>query len=216
MVWADNPIHGPKLVVIPLRTSGPPHTKAIIHNTKTLHKMKAIQWHPQAIFGSVIMSRRHVECGTTEDSDFGTIEVLSIPEQEKQLVVSFKDGGKQHEYVEFDGMIYARMQDVPLISRKDSEALVKLQGRMTPKMAVGIALKVRSSMVNTFHDPGKYKMLLIGRVLYKHFGKPADLVVNTCGNLSFSYWLSVDIEWNNPNKSSYPCHKSSFEAVVRD
>lgn len=206
VVWADNPIHGQKVPNVGARKA--------IH--KVNKKMKAIQWNPRAIFGSVVMSRRHVEIGTIEDTDFGSVELIAIPEAEKQLIVSFKDGDKQHEFVELDGMVYERMHEIHRLSRADSEALLKTQGRMSEKVASGIALKVRNSMANTFLDPGKVIMLLVGKVLYRQFGKPSKLVVNTCGNLSFSYWLSVDIEWDNPNKQSYPCHKSSFEAVVKD
>lgn len=178
--------------------------------------MKTIKWHDKAIFKSVVMSRRHVEIGTCEDSDYGTVELICLPEDEKELIVSFKDGDKKHEFIEFGGMVYAMMNEVPRISRADSESLMATQGRMKAKTAIGIALRIRNSMANSFTHPGNETLLLVGKTLYRKFGTHDKLVVNTCGNLMFSYWLSVNIEYDNPNKQSYPCHKSSFERVVKE
>lgn len=172
----------------------------------------------KTLFHTVITSRRHREHGYCEDSDFGRLELIELSPEEKQLVVSFKDGDEAVEYIEYKGQIYKKVNSESRfcgLSRDEENAVVKKQGKFSVQETIKFVLAQRKSMEHGFSNVGDETYILIGRTLYSHYCKKSELGITYTGNLLFSYWLSINIQ-SHFNLKVHKLSKKNFEKIVKE
>lgn len=167
----------------------------------------------EKVFHTILTTKRHREIGYCESSDFAKIELVQMSPDEKNLVVSFNDNSEKFEFVEFNKEIYIKTKSLTHFSRDEERAILKKQGKFNKQSVIKILLDLRERKESNFSGISDSKFLLIGKTLYERYCKKSELGITVCGNLMFSYWLSIDIEARNTNKVFYPLNAKSFERV---
>ena len=183
-------------------------------NCRPYKNMK--QKDPNIVFHSVITSERHRTLGYCENNDFGSIALINLSPDKKELIVAYQDDNKSHEYVSYNNKVYRKIIErngITHFSREEEQKYQNLQGKFTVKTALGFVLEMRSRMEHSFSSPGEKSYLLIGRTLYYEYCKPKELTITVCGNLLFSCWLSIHFECHG-NKITHKLNKPNFEKVL--
>lgn len=171
------------------------------------------------IFNTPITSRRHRELGFCEENDFANLDLVSIPEEEKALIVKFKIDSTETEYIEFNNEVYIKINsdnNVFPFSREEDAEWIKKQGKFTEKECIKLMLKLREPMEKSYSCIDSKKYILIGRTLYYKYCKIEELNITVCGNLTFSCWLSIDIERTHDGKSNIPLTKTNLLKTIKE
>lgn len=172
----------------------------------------------KTLFHTTITTQRHREHGFCEDSDFGNIELLVLSPDEKELIVSFQkySNDPKTEYIKYKGYAYRKLDSrLSHFSKEEEQKWATKQGKFSENSALELVLEYRSRMDNSYSFAGSKSFILIGRTLYERYSKMTDLRITTCGNCSFSHWISIDIEAHG-GKKTYPLKKSSLEKVIKE
>lgn len=168
------------------------------------------------IYNTTTTSSRHKDFGDCEESDFGTIELFVMSTDEKELIVSFKDYDKSKEFIKVGEMVYVKFDEESNVhlSKEDQVSWLKKQGRFSVDFARKFMVELRKKNCSNYF-PFSKTFVLVGKALYIEYCNIENLNVTVCGNISFSHWISIDIE-NHGGKVNHPLHKSSFEKIVKE
>jgi hypothetical protein len=170
------------------------------------------------IFHTVLTTERHKKHGYCEAQDFGSLELIQLEPEEKKLIVSYDDNENHIEMIEHNGKAYVKITNNSLFigfSKEEDKEIASKQGKYSPNTALKFILEMRERLDNSYSHASEESYILIGRSLYAEFCKKRELSITVCGNLLFSYWLSIDIEAKHGGKKNYKFSKESFEKVFR-
>jgi len=173
------------------------------------------------IFHSVTTSERHRKGGYCEPGDFGTVELIKLSPEEKVLIVEFKEYPTYPavEIVEYNKFAYLKVNKNTNFGGMSGEEAAKwgsLQGKFTDTTALKLVLEMRERAERqSYASAGDVHLLLIGRTLYQRYCEAKNIKITVCCNLSFSHWLSIDIEAAHSGKTNYSFNKKSFEAIFK-
>ena len=168
------------------------------------------------IYNTTTTTIRHNDFGHCEESDFGTIELFVMPKVEKELIVSFKDYNKSKEFIKVGEMVYVKFDEESNVhlSREEQANWLKKQGRFSADFARKFMVELRKKECS-YSNAFSQSFILIEKTLYVKYCNIEKLNVTVCGNISFSHWISIDIE-SHGGKNNYPLRKSSFEKIVKE
>lgn len=173
-----------------------------------------------SIFFSVTTSERHRNIGYCEPSDFGSVELIQLSPEQKVLIASFRRYSNDPitELIEYNKFVYKKVSTDSYfcgMSKEEEKEWLKLQGKFTSKTAIKLVLELRRRSENTFTHLDNINFLLIGKTLYQRYCEINRLKITVCGNLLFSYWLSIDIEGEHGGKNNTPFSRKNFERVFK-
>lgn len=173
-----------------------------------------------SIFFSVTTSERHRNIGYCEPSDFGSVELIKLSPEKKVPIIEFKkySGDPLIELIEYNKFVYKKVNKDSYFCgmAKDEEAeWLKLQGKFTDKSATKLILELRKRSENTFSSVSDINFLIIGKTLYQRYCEVKKLKITVCGNLLFSYWLSIDIEPEHGGKGNTTFSRKNFEKLFK-
>ena len=160
------------------------------------------------IYKTITTTRGHKENGSCKKSDFGSITLLIVSNEEAPLVCNIRDFQLNQNLRFFEGDYYVDSK------KHISLDLGNKQGRLTDYTSIRLIIALRKKESDDSCTRNR-KFILVGKRIYEKWCKKSDLCITQTGNMTFSSWWTLDVEPKHGNKFNKKFNKKNFERELK-